>query len=295
MTATKNAKKAALITGAAVLVGALLYTVLVPRPVLVEIARVERKAFRETLQSDGVLRSKERHIVPAFADGDIRRVDLKVGDTVRKGQAVAELFWDVKYRPVRSPIDGVVSKVFRESAGPIRRGDPIVEVIDPARLEVVAELLTTDAARVSAGDPAEIGSWGGEPPLKARVSRVSRAGFTKQSALGVEEERTEVTMALEDVPDSVLSRLGSTFHVDVAIEISSVPDALVIPEGALFRDGPDWAAYVVRDGRAAKAALKPSARGGGLAMIGNDLREGEEVIVFPGDLVREGVRVRSRQ
>jgi HlyD family secretion protein len=270
----------------------LIYSAFFPRAILVEVARVERKTFHEVIRSDGILRSKDRFVVPAFAEGDIRRVDLKVGDTVRKGETITELFWDVRYEPVKSPIDGVVSKIFRESAGPIRRGEPIVEVINPHRLEVVAELLTGDAIRVAPGNPAKIENWGGKEPLSAIVTRVSQAGFVKVSALGVEEERTEVSMNLENVPEAIMSHLGSTFHVDVEIEISTAPNALVLPEGALFREGADWAVFLVKNGRAVKTTVSILARGAGNARIGSEVSEDDSVILYPGDLVKDGSRVR---
>lgn len=270
----------------------LIYMIVVPRSVSVEAAKVKRSDFREIIKSDGVLRSKHRYTVPAFADGDIKRVDLKVGDSVKKGQAVTALYWDVKYDPVKSPITGVVSKVYRESAGPIRRGEPILEVVDPAQLEVMAELLTSDAVRVKLGNPATIEGWGGELPLSCEVVGVSKAGFIKQSALGVEEEKTEVTMNLKDVSKNILARLGNTFHVDVSIEISKHENALVIPVGALFRDGPLWAVYKITDERAIKVNVVPTARSSGESMIESGVNEGDLVVAFPGDLVKDGARVR---
>lgn len=273
-------------------VAALAYLAGAPRPVEVEIATVKRAPFREVIKSDGVLRSKKRHIVPAFAEGDIKRVDLKVGDAVRKGQPITELYWDIKYEPVKSPIGGVISKVFRESAGPIHRGEPIVEVVDPSQLEVVAELLTTDAARVRVGNPAAVDGWGEGQALSASVARVSKAGFVKQSALGVEEEKTEVTMELKSIPQNVLSRVGSTFHVDVSIEISRHENVLVMPIGALFRDGANWSVYRIVSGRAVRTNINPVGRGSGEVMLDGGIGEGDQIVVFPGDLVKDGTRVR---
>ncbi len=270
----------------------LAYIIAIPRPVTVEITQARKKTFRETIQSDGILRSKERFIVPAFADGDIKRVSLKVGDRVKKGQTVAELFWDVKYEPVRSPIDGVISKVFRESAGPIRRGEPIVEVINPEKLEAIVEILTNEATRVKPGNPALVEGWGENIPLQARVTRVSKAGFTKQSALGVEEEKTEISLDLLTLPKKILERLGSNFHIEVSIEIGQEHNALVIPVGALFRNGENWAVYVVRGERAHLTQVTVGARSQGDAVIENGLNAGDSVIVFPGDLVKDGTRVR---
>ncbi|NDD93446.1 HlyD family efflux transporter periplasmic adaptor subunit, partial [bacterium] len=249
------------------LVLALIGVLVIPRSVVVEVAVVKRGDFHEAIRSEGYLRSKEIHTVSAFADGDIRRVDLRVGDIVEKGQVITHLFWDIRWEPVRAPLSGTISRVYRESAGPIRRGEPIVEILDPKKLEVIVELLTPDAARVSAGNRAKVEDWGGVDAFDAVVSRVSKAGFTKQSALGVEEERTEVALDPVQMPQILLSRLGSKFHTDVSIDIAVYPNALSVPSGALFRDGEDWATYRVISGRAKTTRVRISARSAQDAMI----------------------------
>lgn len=275
-----------------IVLSVLLFVIWVPRPVKVEVAKVTIGPFQETIRADGILRSKERYTVPAFADGDIKRVSLKTGDPIKKGEPITELYWDIQYVPVRAPIDGVISKVYRESAGPIRRGEPIVEIIDPSQLEVMAELLTSDAVRLHAGAEAWVDSWSGGPPIAATVSRVSKAGFTKQSALGVEEERTEVTAILQDPPVYVLESAGSTFHVDVTFKVSETANTLKVPVGALFRDGADWAVYLADKGRSRKAIVKLGALGSKEAKIESGLNAGQIVLVYPGDLVKEGSRIR---
>lgn len=287
-------KKLGTILGAAalaVVLAVLVYLIVVPRRVKVEVATVVVGPFEETIRADGVLRSKERYTVPAFADGDIKRVPLKVGDAVKKGDVITELFWDVKYEPLRAPIAGVVSKVHRDSAGPIRRGEPIVEIIDPSRLEVVAELLTTDAVRLKKGADVSIENWSGGEPLAAKVTRVSKAGFTKASALGVEEERTEVTADLQDPSASVLENVGSTFHVDVTFEVDEIANAVKVPVGSLFRDGSAWAVYLAEDGRARKTRVEVGKLGQREAWIRSGVSAGQVVLVYPGDLVTDGARI----
>lgn len=186
----------------------------------------------------------------AFADGDLRRVTLRVGDPVKKGDPVARLLWDYE-KELKSPVDGVVSRVFRETAGPIQQGTPILEIADTDRLEVVAEFLTSDAVRLRAGMPLRVDGWGGDTPLVSRVANVSRAGYTKTSALGVEEERTDVRGDLADTPPDILARLGNNYHVDVTVVVSTETAALTVPLGALFREGEAWAVYRVEAGRPA--------------------------------------------
>lgn len=274
------------------IVGALVYVIQVPPPVTVQVAQISIGSFQETIRADGVLRSKERYTVPAFADGDIKRVSLQVGDSIRKGDKITALNWDAKYDPVRAPMSGVVSKVYRESAGPIRRGEPIVEIIDPSKLELMVELLTTDAVRLRPGSEASIENWSGGEPITAKVTRVSKAGFVKQSALGVDEERTEVVADLLPPLPPIFENVGSNFHADVIFKISETRDALKLPVGSLFRDGSNWAVYIAENGHARKAIVEVNALGTQEASIKSGVTAGQEVLVYPGDLVKEGSRIR---
>ena len=261
-----------------------------PRSIEVDVGRSQVTTLVESVVADGRFRSIEHWIVTAFADGDIRRMSLKVGDPVKKGQPLTELYWDLRYVPVRATMDGVISKVFRESAGPIRRGEPIVEIVDPDRLEVVAEFLTPEAQAIQVGDRARIRGWGGPDALDAKVTRVSRAGFTKLSALGVDEERTEVSLG----PAAGGSfRAGSEFHVEVEIETHRIEETLCVPAGAIFRDAGGFAAYVIEEGRARLKAIEVGRRNDDWVEIRSGLSEGTPVIVYPGDLVRPGSRVKA--
>lgn len=279
--------------GALVAVG-LGYFTFRTRPVVVDVVSVKKGSFESYLLSDAIIRSKDRYTVPAFADGDIKRVDLKVGDVVKKGQAVAQLNWDVNYEPVKSPIAGVISKVYRESAGPIRRGEAIVEVVDPKNLEMMAELLTTDAAQVKKGDLFTISNWGGGQVLEGVITRVSKAGFSKISALGVEEEKTEVTGELKTLSPQLLDRLGSNFHVDVRIRLERFENVLILPAGAIFRVGRDWAVFRVENHRARETVIRIHNRNNEEVMVGEGLSEGDAIVNFPGDLLKDGVKVKSR-
>jgi len=266
-----------------------------PRAVEVELGQTRRTTLVEQLAVEGRFRSLDRWIVTAIADGDLRRMPLEVGDVVKKGQAITEIYWDLRYVPLRAPQGGVVSRVYRESAGPVRRGDPIVEIVDPDRLEVIVELLTPEAHQIRVGNSALIEGWGGAQPLEATVSRVSRAGFVKNSALGVEEERTEVTLLPKGGGVFNVGRVGSQFHVDVVIETARTPSLLCAPLGAIFKDGERWATYVARDGRAVLKGIEVGRKNDQWVEIRSGLGEGESVVVYPGDLVRPGSRVRSQK
>jgi len=272
----------------------LIYLTIVPSPVKVDAVAIKRGEFRNTIKVDGILRTKDRYIVPAFGEGDIKRVAFKVGDSVKNGQAITELFWSGQYLPVKSPIDGVVSKVFRESAGPIRRGEPLVEVVDPKRLEIMAELLTTDATQVDIGDEVIGEGWGSEGVLNGKVVRVSKAGFIKPSALGVEEEKTEVIADIYEAPSNILQKLGSNFHLDVTIEVEKIQNVLKVPVGALFRSGKKWAVYQIIHSKAVETPITIRFKSSEEAIVENGLKENDQVINFPGDLVRDGTRVQIK-
>lgn len=290
----KNKKQLIFILLLSVVVFVVSYFVFRPKVIVVELTTVSRGEFVEEIYADGFFRAKNRYIVTAFAEGDIKRVDLRVGDPLKKNQLITQLYWDVKYVPVRSPMSGVVSKVFRESAGPIHRGDPIIEIIDPAHLEIVTELLTTDAARVKVGNPAKATGWGEEQTISAIVTKISKAGFSKISALGVEEERTEVIMEPLGLSVEAIGKLGHLFHTQVVIQISKNASVLKIPIGALLRQGNSWAVYQVIKGKAQLKTVKLFLRGNEEVVIAEGLKEGDLVINYPGDLIKSGVSVSGK-
>lgn len=251
---------------------------------------VKKGPFQETLLIDGVVRSQTKITVTAFATGDIGQVDLKVGDPVSKNQKITFLKWDY-VKDVASPIDGVISKVYRDSAGPINRGDPIVEIIDPNNLEVVVDVLTTDAVRIPEGTFATINGLGLKEPLSGQVRRISRAGFVKLSALGIEEEKTNVYLKFLDPPPS---SIGDNFHVEVRFVLSQDDQVLTIPTGALFKNKNSWAVYKVEKNRAHLQDVVVGKKSDTQAVILEGLSEGDLVILFPTDLIGEGKKVKSK-
>jgi HlyD family secretion protein len=299
---TKNSfRKKILWIGSGLLLAAGMVWVFRPKPIEVDVSLVKEQDFIERIEADGVLRSKRRLIVPAFAMGEMGAVDLKVGDQVKKGQTITTLFWDLERSPLRSPITGVVSKVFRESAGPVQRGEAVIEVLDPHELEVAVEVLTLDASRIRSGNPAVIQGWGENGSIAAHVIRVSKAGFVKVSALGVEEERTEVVLGFDSGARALPKEWGSTFHVDVEIEVNRLSSQRVIPVGALVREGEGWMVWQLRAGRAHAQPVRVRAISGGLVALepqspGQEasLLPGESVILYPGDLIQKEIRVKAR-
>ncbi|MBL7669734.1 MAG: HlyD family efflux transporter periplasmic adaptor subunit [Bdellovibrionaceae bacterium] len=268
-----------------------LYFVLRPTPILVESTILTPSDFVETLSVEGKIRSRTKQVIYAFATGEIENLKVKVGDIVSAGQVITKLKWD-KTLLVETPLSGVISKVFRESAGPILRGEPIFEVSNLDDLEVVAEIQTQDAIRLSPKGEVRILNWGGENELEAHIDKINRAGVVRISALGVEEEKTEVQIRINEIPPQLKNKLGDTYHVDVRFIISRDHRALTVPLGALFKIGEKWAVYVVQQERSHVKEIEISKRNDRVALVTSGLQEGDRVILFPGDRILEGTRVK---
>ncbi|MBI4658587.1 MAG: efflux RND transporter periplasmic adaptor subunit [Verrucomicrobia bacterium] len=193
---------------------------------------------------------------------------------------------------VKAPAGGRVLRVFEESARVVASGTPLLEVGDPSELEVVIEVLSRDGAAITPGTRVELEQWGGSKPLEARVRLVEPAAFTKVSALGVEEQRVNVIADLLTSRKDRLS-LGDNFRVEARIIAWENHQALKIPSGALFRRGEHWGVFVMAAGRAHLRPVQVGRSSGAEAQIMEGLKEGETVILYPGDRVKEGQRVRA--
>jgi HlyD family secretion protein len=191
---------------------------------------------------------------------------------------------------VRSPVAGVVLRRPRCCEGPITAGDAILEIGDLADLEIQVDLLTMDAVHLQSGMPVRIGGWGGDAVLEGLVRRVDPAGFTRVSALGVDEQRVPVIVDFDDI-ETAAQRLGVDYRVEVAFVLWQGDAVLQVPTGALFRDDGRWALFVVEDGRARLRRVETGRSAGLRTQILAGLEAGETVINHPGDRVADGVRV----
>jgi HlyD family secretion protein len=194
---------------------------------------------------------------------------------------------------LRAPVNGRVLKIHAESEQVVPAGKPLIEIGDPADLEVVVDLLSRDAVRVEAGATGWIDSWGGPSLLKARVVRVDPTAFTKVSALGIEEQRVETILEFSDPPEK-WQRLGHEFRVIVRISVWRRDDVVQVPLGALFRQGAEWAVYVVEKDRAVLRTLRIGERNLEAAQVLSGLKPGDRVILHPSDQVGPDVAVRER-
>lgn len=372
-----------------------------PRPVPVETAKVSRGPLRVTVEEEGKTRLRDRFVVSAPVAGYVRRVDLDVGDAVKRGQAVAGIepvraegldpraraaaqarvlsaeaalraaaervreaqaadeYASARYErsrrladsgltpkdaleqaaseakrsgaaarsaaeaedgarhdleaakaaltragasdgrradqvTVRSPVTGRVLAVRHESEGVVPAGTPLLEVGDPGRLEVEVDVLSADAVRIRPGTPVLFERWGGDVPLEGKVRVVEPVGFTKVSALGVEEQRVLVLVDITS-PRDVWKGVGDGYRLEASFILWEEKNVLQVPAGALFRAGDRFAAYIVEKGSAKTRTVEIGRRNGLAAQLLSGLKEGETVILHPGDTVTEGKKVRARE
>lgn len=194
---------------------------------------------------------------------------------------------------VGAPVAGLVLKVNQESETVVQPGTPLIEIGDPRDLEVVVDVLSTDAVEIHPGAAVAIEHWGGPGNLQGRVRRVEPTAFTKISTLGVEEQRVNVLIDIVS-PEKDWARLGDGYQVDARITVFSRDDATIVPAGALFRTGEHWNVYVVNENRAERRAVTLLRRSGRFAAVSAGLRPGERVIVYPSDRIAPGARVEAR-
>ena len=195
---------------------------------------------------------------------------------------------------VQAPVDGRVLKVTRESEGVVQAGEALLEVGDPSSLEVVIDVLSADAVRIAPGTRVLFERWGGGAPLEGSVRRVEPTGFTKISALGVEEQRVLVLADFAS-PLEQWKRLGDGYRVEARFILWEGQDVLQVPASALFRHREDWAVFVAENGRARLQPIEVGHRSGLAAEVVSPLREGDLVIVHPDDSIADRARISVRR
>jgi len=191
---------------------------------------------------------------------------------------------------LRSPVAGRVLRIAEKSERVVLAGAPVLILGDPRRIEVVTDVLTTDAVNVKPSAPVYLEGWGGDHPLLAKVRIIEPAGFTKISALGVEEKRVNVIADFVDSPDG----LADGYRVEARIVTWEGQNALKIPGSAAFREGDSWRVFAVEQGRAHKKAVEIGHRNQTEVEVLKGLKEGEIVILHPSNQLKDGVRVRAQ-
>lgn len=195
---------------------------------------------------------------------------------------------------VRAPIDGTILRRVRESESVVPAGEPLLEIGDPRALEIVADLLSTDAVHVKPGARALVEQWGHDTALEATVRLVEPSGFTKVSALGVEEQRVNVVLDFAS-PETASTLLGDAYRVELRIVTWEGASVVKVPVSALVREGERWAVFEVRDGRARLVLVELGHRSAREVEVTAGVAGGAQVIVHPGDRIADGVRVTERR
>ena len=193
---------------------------------------------------------------------------------------------------IRAPSSGKVLHVFEENSRVVAAGTPLMEIGDPADLEVIIEVLSRDGAAIPAEAKVEFEQWGGGVPMTGRVRMVEPAAFTKVSALGVEEQRVNVVADLLTPPEQ-RPNVGDNFRVEARIIVWEAADAVKVPAGALFRQGDQWATFLLVEGRAQLRTVKAGRSSGVEMQVLDGLKRGDKVILYPGSRVHAGQRVRE--
>lgn len=253
-----------------------------------ELGRVEQMFNAGTISPQELESAKMRETAAArdvaAAEGALRQVEAELAVTGVAESTIAPV-------EVKANATGRVLHVFQESTRAVLQGTALLEIGDPADLEVVVEMLSRDGAAIPAGAPVLLEQWGGPVPLEGRVRLVEPAAFTKISALGVEEQRVLVVVDITS-PRETWRSLGDNFRVEARVVTWEAPHVLKLPSSGVFRQGSQWAAYVVRDGRARLVPVEAGRTSGADIQITGGLKEGDEVILYPGDRIKDGQRVK---
>ena len=234
-------------------------------------------AFRD---AEALLRAADSAV--ARAESELRLARARVQSPATTERVVAVL----------APATGVVLRQLRESASVVPVGTPLLEIGDANALEVVADLLSTDAVSVKPGAAVSIERWGGGTAIEGRVRRVEPSAFMKVSALGVEEQRVNVVIDFAE-PGEAARLLGDAYRVEVRIVVWEAADVLQVPVGALFRHGDDWAVFVVQDDRVRRQVVQLGHRTNTHAEIVAGLEAGQSVVMHPPDTLADGARVNA--
>ncbi|MDX9740748.1 MAG: HlyD family efflux transporter periplasmic adaptor subunit [Gammaproteobacteria bacterium] len=244
-------------------------------------AEAADRARAEARSSVAVQRAEEHAIEVARNELEIARAQLAHFDA-RDGEPAARI-------TVGAPVTGSILRVLRDSAGVVARGEALLEIGDAEALEVVAEVLSDEAVRISPGNRVVLERWGG-PALEAVVRVVEPSGFTKISALGVEEQRVMVVADLVSAAAEWAS-LGDGYRLEASFVLSEEDDVLQIPQSALFRRGDVWHVFVLDGDRVRLREVTPGRRSGLQAEILQGVREGERLVAYPDDALEDGVRI----
>jgi HlyD family secretion protein len=249
-------------------------------------AEQEDRSRTEAERTQAALRAAQLQVEVARHDLEAAKAALAYSAAQERGEVLERI-------TLRSPVDGCVLAIHRKSEGVVANGEALIDIGDPHALEVEVDVLSDDAVRIQPGMRVQLERWGGADPLAGVVRTVEPAGFTKVSALGVEEQRVLVIVDITSPPAQWV-RLGDGYRVEAGFILWEEKDVLQIPASALFRVGSDWLVFTVEGGRARKHRVEIGHRNGLQAQVLGGLGGGATVIVHPDDTLEDGARVKIR-
>jgi HlyD family secretion protein len=263
-----------------------------------ELAEQEYKRGQKLIESNSISNAEFDQLLHRYriTSGETRVANFLIAISEHElamAQAALITTQSASYESMRltSPIDGLVLRVFREDAGFVTPGTPLVEIGNPVDMELKVDCLSTAATRIQPGNHVYIERWGGDRLLHGTVRLVEPSAFLKISALGVEEKRVNVIIDF-DTPWEDRKSLGDGFRVEARIVIARSPEqSLLIPSGAMFRDGDAWMVYRVRDGRAQRCEVDVGLYHSRDAEIVSGIDPTDTIILYPSEKIRDGVRV----
>jgi HlyD family secretion protein len=192
--------------------------------------------------------------------------------------------------PVRIPAAGRVIRVIQESEGVVQPGTPLLEIGDANAIEVEVEVLSPDAVQMGSGTRTLLTGWGGTGTLEARVRVIEPGGFTKVSALGVDEQRVRVIADITS-PESDWKKLGDGYRVEASFVLWEGDKVLQVPSNVLFRHENGWAVFAIEEGVARRRIVEVGHRNGLTAEILSGLKEGDTIVAHPDETVEDGKQV----
>ena len=295
-----------ILIGAAIAAVAILLIWMIFRPaaVRVEMAYAVRAPLLDTIDAEGRTRVKRKFTITAPVSGKLKRIELREGDSILRNYPITEVDPNppLQRAPVNAtglpnpyaakvfaPASGRVLRIFEKSERFLEVGTPLLEIGDPSSIEVVVDVLSSDAVRIRPGLKMLVDNPDSAEPIRAQVKVVEPQAITKVSALGVEEKRVDVIADFVDAKPS----FGDNFRVDAHIVVWQGNDVLSIPNSALFRTGDDWTIFIVQGGRAYLRKVVTGHRSRTDTEITEGINEGEAVIVHPPNGLENGSRVTS--
>lgn len=264
----------------------LLYFILRAPAKIIETTKAVKEPYQEILLTDGVTRVKEIYSIFSPVNGVLRRIQKNVGDTVKKGEIIATVDWDIN-RKIQSPTNGKILRIYRESEGPVTMQEKLLDIGNTQEMSLIVKILTEDMNHLDINDRVEISGYQ-DQILIGGISKIEPAAITEVSSLGVEEQKVPIWI---DFP--IPQDMGEGYKLDAKIILFEEMDSLIIPSAALVRDKEGWMVFADIKNKARKRKVTISHQSGGKVKILKGLEENEEVLLYPSEDMKDGMKIKS--